>query len=375
MADSEKPRGPIAIDSVPWSEDGQGERFAMRYRVLSDTRKDGRKIGIAYEELPPGKQSVPFHYHLLEEEHLIALEGEATLRLGEERHRIKAGDYVGFPAGQRAGHCLVNEGTRAVPLHRDRRPRAERRLRLSRFQQGAGAQARPRDLPRRPAARLLGRRARRRAGETKMKAAFYERNGPADEVLQVAELPMPTPGPGEVLVRVEGLGRQSVGREVARRPAGQDGAAPRVVPHSDGAGVIEAIGAGVDPARVGERVWLWNGAMAAAVRHRRRIHRAAGVAGVRICRTSDRYEAGACLGIPAMTAHRCVFADGPVRGPDRPGDRRRRRGRALCHPARALLGGAKVIATVSGADEGAPMRRRPAPTTSSTTRPRTSRRR
>jgi len=110
MADSEKPRGPIAIDSVPWSDDGQGERFAMRYRVLSDTRKDGRKIGIAYEELPPGKQSVPFHYHLLEEEHLIALEGEATLRLGEERHRIKGGDYVGFPAGQRAGHCLVNEG-------------------------------------------------------------------------------------------------------------------------------------------------------------------------------------------------------------------------------------------------------------------------
>src|SRR6185503_9948679 len=107
MDDPEKPRGPIAIDSVPWSEDSQGERFAMRYRVLSDTRKDGRKIGIAYEELPPGKQSVPFHYHLLEEEHLIALEGEATLRLGEEQHRIKAGDYVGFPAG----HCLVNEGT------------------------------------------------------------------------------------------------------------------------------------------------------------------------------------------------------------------------------------------------------------------------
>ena len=54
----------------------------------------------------------PFHYHLLEEEHIIALEGEATLRLGEERHRIKAGDDVDSPAGQRAGHCLVNEGTR-----------------------------------------------------------------------------------------------------------------------------------------------------------------------------------------------------------------------------------------------------------------------
>ena len=85
MADSERPRGPIAIDSIPWSEATQGERFAMRYRVLSDTRKDGRKIGIAYEELPPGKQSVPFHYHLLEEEHLIALEARrrsASARIG-----------------------------------------------------------------------------------------------------------------------------------------------------------------------------------------------------------------------------------------------------------------------------------------------------
>lgn len=110
MTDSQTIRGPIAIEDVPWGEAGQGVRFSMRYRVLSDTRSDGRKIGIAYEELPPGKQSVPFHYHLLEEEHIIALEGEATLRLGDKRHRIKAGDYAGFPAGQRAGHCLINEG-------------------------------------------------------------------------------------------------------------------------------------------------------------------------------------------------------------------------------------------------------------------------
>jgi uncharacterized cupin superfamily protein len=109
MVGEAKPRGPIAIDSVPWTEWGRGARFALRYRVLSDTRKDGRKIGVSYEELPPGKQSVPFHYHLLEEEHIIVLEGEAMLRLGEDHYRIKAGDYVGFPAGQRAGHCLINE--------------------------------------------------------------------------------------------------------------------------------------------------------------------------------------------------------------------------------------------------------------------------
>ncbi len=78
----------------------------MRYRVLSDTRKDGRKIGIAYEELTPGNR--PSYSPLLSPEDRV--EGEATLRLGEERHHIKAGDYVGFPAGQRAGHCLVNEG-------------------------------------------------------------------------------------------------------------------------------------------------------------------------------------------------------------------------------------------------------------------------
>lgn len=110
MADSGKPRGPVAIDTIAWRDFSEGVRFGSRSRVLSDTRGDDkRKIGIAYEELPPGKQSCPFHYHLVEEEHIIALEGEATLRLGEERYLLKAGDYVGFPAGQRAGHCLINE--------------------------------------------------------------------------------------------------------------------------------------------------------------------------------------------------------------------------------------------------------------------------
>jgi uncharacterized cupin superfamily protein len=106
----EKPRGPVAIESVPWTEWSEGVRFGSRFRVLSDTRgADKRKIGLSYEELAPGMQSCPFHYHMIEEEHIVALEGEATLRLGDERYAIKAGDYVGFPAGQRAGHCLINE--------------------------------------------------------------------------------------------------------------------------------------------------------------------------------------------------------------------------------------------------------------------------
>ena len=86
-----------------------------------------------------------------------------------------------------------------------------------------------------------------------MKAAFYDRNGSADEVLQVAEVAMPAPGPGEVLVRVKASG---VNPSDVKSRAGLRAkmAYPRVIPQSDGAGVIEAIGAGVDPARVGERV-------------------------------------------------------------------------------------------------------------------------
>ena len=104
-----KPMPPIGIDTVPWTDWHEGVRFGIRYRVLSDTRNGGRKIGVSYEELPAGKQSCPLHYHMLEEEHIVALEGEATLRLGDERHTLKAGDYVCFPAGERTGHCLVNE--------------------------------------------------------------------------------------------------------------------------------------------------------------------------------------------------------------------------------------------------------------------------
>jgi NADPH2:quinone reductase len=183
-----------------------------------------------------------------------------------------------------------------------------------------------------------------------MKAAFYDRNGPADEVLQVAELPMPAPGPGEVLVRVKTSG---VNPSDVKSRAGLRAKMswPRVIPHSDGAGVIQAVGPGVDPARVGERVWLWNG----------QWQRPNGTAAEYIALPSFQaahlsdgvpYEAGACLGIPAMTAHRCVFADGPVAGQTilvtgGAG--------AVGHYAIQLArwGGAKVIATVSGADKAA----------------------
>src|SRR6187455_1067620 len=91
-----------------------------------------------------------------------------------------------------------------------------------------------------------------------MRAAFYESNGAADSVLAVDDVPTPEPGHGEVRVRLETSGvnpsdvksRLGLTRKIAF---------PRVIPHSDGAGEIDAVGDGVSAARVGERVWVWNG--------------------------------------------------------------------------------------------------------------------
>ena len=101
---------PFAVESVPWEQWSHGTRFGSRFRALTD-RGGGCHVGVVIEELPPGKQSCPGHYHMLEEEHLLVLAGRATLRLGEQTHEIEAGDYVCFPAGQKVGHCLINQGT------------------------------------------------------------------------------------------------------------------------------------------------------------------------------------------------------------------------------------------------------------------------
>ena len=91
-----------------------------------------------------------------------------------------------------------------------------------------------------------------------MKAAWYDRNGPAREVLTVGQLPDPVPGPGEVLVKIKISGVNP--SDVKSRAGARGGMAfSRIVPHSDGAGVIEAVGSGVDRGRIGSRVWLWNG--------------------------------------------------------------------------------------------------------------------
>ncbi len=101
---------PIATEAVEWEVFERG-RFGSRFRHLTRAvvGKAPYHVGVAIEELPPGKQSCPFHFHMLEEEHLLVLEGECTLRLGGKRIAFSAGDYACFPAGVKVGHCLINE--------------------------------------------------------------------------------------------------------------------------------------------------------------------------------------------------------------------------------------------------------------------------
>jgi len=145
-----------------------------------------------------------------------------------------------------------------------------------------------------------------------MKAAWYQKNGPADAVLVVGDLPTPKPGPGEVLVRVHASGvnpSDVKSRQGLRSPI----AYPRIIPHSDGAGIIEAVGSGVDSERVGERVWLWNAQWQRPMGTAAQYCALPASQAVALPGEID-FPAGACLGIPAMTAHACLFSDGPIKG-------------------------------------------------------------
>jgi NADPH2:quinone reductase len=183
-----------------------------------------------------------------------------------------------------------------------------------------------------------------------MKAVWYERFGAAAEVLQHGEMSDPVAGPGEVLVRLHASGVNP--SDVKLRSGARAGAVmayPRVVPHSDGAGVIEAVGAGVDPGRIGARVWVWNAGW----------QRAFGTAAEYVALPAEQavdlpdgvsFAQGACFGIPAMTAWYAVMGDGPVAGQTvlvtgGAGTV----GRYAVQMAR--LGGARVIATVSSGEK------------------------
>ena len=153
-----------------------------------------------------------------------------------------------------------------------------------------------------------------------MRAVWYDRQGPAAQVLQAGELPAPEPGPGEVRVR---LTRSGVNPGDTKKRSGWLGSVmpfPRVIPHSDGAGVVESAGESADATRLGRRVWVYGA----------QSYRPSGTAaqltvvpeGQAVDLPDDvSDDAGACLGIPGITAHRAVFADGPVDGQTRPGAR------------------------------------------------------
>ena len=181
-----------------------------------------------------------------------------------------------------------------------------------------------------------------------MRAAYYRRRGPAADVLEVGELDTPTPGPGEVRIRIAASG---VNPSDVKKRQGMDLEFPTIVPHSDGAGEIDAVGDGVPESRIGERVWTINGQW-------RRPH---GTAAEYIA-IGSKYAVplpdgtdeavGACLGIPVLTAWRALTLDGDISGQTLlvPGG-----AGAVGHYVVqiARLRGATVIATVSSAEKAA----------------------
>ena len=135
-----------------------------------------------------------------------------------------------------------------------------------------------------------------------MRAAWYTRNGAARDVLVVGELPTPSPGRGEVRVR---LATSGVNPSDVKSRLGRPLGAERVVPHSDGAGTIDAVGADVPARRVGERVWIWNGQWQRPMGTAAEFIVVPDAQAVALPDAIDA-AAGACLGIPAMTAFHAV---------------------------------------------------------------------
>jgi len=150
------------------------------------------------------------------------------------------------------------------------------------------------------------------ADASAMQAAWYERNGDAAAVLTVGQMPRPAPGPGELRVR---LATSAVNPSDVKSRAGTARliAFPRQVPQSDGAGVVDAVGAGVDAARLGQRVWTWNAAWQRPMGTAAQWVVLPAAQAVPLPDDID-FAAGACLGIPVLTAHRAVFADGAPTG-------------------------------------------------------------
>lgn len=185
-----------------------------------------------------------------------------------------------------------------------------------------------------------------------MRAAWYERMGPAREVLNLGELPMPEPGHGELLIRIEASG---VNPHDTKRRSGWLGPAmyaPRVVPHSDGAGTIAALGGGVRGLGVGDRVFIYRAGSARPGEGTAAQYVVVPQANAVRLPDALSFAEGACLGVPAFTAYHATLSDGPVSGQ-----------RVLVQGGAGAVGvvavelarwsGAEVIATVSSADKAA----------------------
>ncbi|KRO33957.1 MAG: zinc-binding dehydrogenase [SAR86 cluster bacterium BACL1 MAG-121105-bin34] len=182
-----------------------------------------------------------------------------------------------------------------------------------------------------------------------MKATWFNSFGSAKDVMQIGTQPKPSANHGEVLIKLStsGVNPSDVKKRAGAFPNLLDNGL--VIPHSDGAGVIESVGEGVDIDRVGERVWVYQA----------QYGRLLGTAAEYIALDSTRavklpdntdFNVGACLGIPVMTAHRCVFSDGDIvnqtvlvtGGAGRVG---------YYAIQWAKIAGAKVIATASNAED------------------------
>jgi len=148
-----------------------------------------------------------------------------------------------------------------------------------------------------------------------MHVVTYDRFGPAAEVLHLGQMDLPTLGADEVRVALHrsGVNPSDVKSRAGTRPGVTKPAFDRIIPHSDGAGVIEAVGSNIDPARIGARVWIWNG----------QWQRPFGTAASHITLPSDQavdlpdavdFDAAASLGIPGLTAAQAAFGAGDVAG-------------------------------------------------------------
>jgi NADPH:quinone reductase len=146
-----------------------------------------------------------------------------------------------------------------------------------------------------------------------MKAAWYEKQGPAREVLTVGEMPDPNPGSGEVRIRIAASGVNPGDIKKREDSFGYGMAFPRVIPHSDGAGTVDKVGEAVSSDMIGKRVWCF-GAQSYRPFGTAAEFTVVPVTQVVTLPENVSVEQGACLGIPGITAHRAVHAAGPVSG-------------------------------------------------------------